>query len=99
MKKETADTTFKTSKKQATADEKSAMAQCKTMSGDAKDQCKKDATAKHDKTMADAKDVHDKANGGLQGDEVTTVRPQRDRCSQRERAPRGALFSSDSKGQ
>ena len=41
-------------KKQAKADEKSALAQCGTMSGEAKDQCKKDAKATYKKTMADA---------------------------------------------
>ena len=38
-----ADETYDMAKKQAKADEKSAHAQCGTMSGDAKSQCKKDA--------------------------------------------------------
>ena len=56
-----ADTTHDAAKKQAKADEKSAMAQCGTMSGDAKDQCKKTAEANYKKTMADADAAHDKA--------------------------------------
>ena len=57
----TADDSYGMSKKQAKADEKSAMAQCGTMSGDAKSQCKKDAEATYKKTMADAEATHDKA--------------------------------------
>ena len=56
-----ADDAYSMVKKQAKADEKSAMAQCGTMSGEAKEQCKKDAKAAHDKTMADAEATHDKA--------------------------------------
>ncbi len=56
-----ADTTHDMAKKQAKADEKSAMAQCGPMSGDAKDQCKKNAEATYKKTMADADAAHDKA--------------------------------------
>ena len=56
-----ADSTYDMTKKQAKADEKSAIAQCDTLSGDAKSQCKKDAEAKYKKTMADAEASHDKA--------------------------------------
>ena len=56
-----ADDTYAMAKKQAKADEKSALAQCDTMSGEAKEQCKKDAKASHDKKMADAEATHDKA--------------------------------------
>jgi hypothetical protein len=49
-----ADSSYDMTKKQAKADEKSALAQCDTMSGDAKSQCKKDAEAMYKKTMADA---------------------------------------------
>jgi hypothetical protein len=66
--KDQAENTYKMSKKQATADERSDMAQCKTMSGDAEKQCKKDATAKHDKTMADAKDAYTKAKADYKAD-------------------------------
>ena len=43
------------------ADEKSAMAQCGTMSGESKEQCKKDAEATYKKTLADVDAAHDKA--------------------------------------
>jgi hypothetical protein len=56
-----ADDAYSMAKKQAKADEKSAMAQCGTMSGEAKERCKKDAKATHDRTMADAEATHDKA--------------------------------------
>ena len=56
-----ADDTYGMAKKQAKADEKSAMAQCDTKTGDAKSQCKKDAEAAYKKTMADAEAAHDKA--------------------------------------
>ena len=45
----------------AADEEKSAMAQCGALSGDAKSQCKKNAEATYKKTMADADAAHDKA--------------------------------------
>ena len=56
-----ADDGYAMAKKQAKADEKSALAQCGTMKGDGKDQCKKDAEAAYKKTMADADASHEKA--------------------------------------
>jgi hypothetical protein len=61
MSMKQADGSYDMAKKQAKADEKSAMAQCGTMSGDAKDQCKKNAEATYKKTMADVDASHDKA--------------------------------------
>jgi hypothetical protein len=45
----------------AADEEKSAMAQCGALRGDAKSQCKKNAEAMHDKAMADAKADLEKA--------------------------------------
>ena len=57
-----ADDTHVMAKKQAKADEKSAMAQCGTMSGDAKEPVQEGRRRPtYKKTMADADAAHDKA--------------------------------------
>jgi hypothetical protein len=56
-----ADDTHAMAQTQAKANEKSALAQCGAMSGDAKSQCKKGAEAAYKKAMADADAVHEKA--------------------------------------
>ena len=56
-----AEVNYDMARKQAADQEKSAMAQCGALSGDAKSQCKKNAEAAHDKAMAEAKANMDKA--------------------------------------
>jgi hypothetical protein len=53
----------------AADEEKSAMAQCGALSGDAKIHCKKNAEAAHDKSMADAKANLDKAKADYKATE------------------------------
>ena len=67
-------------KKQAADQEKSAMAQCGALSGDAKSQCKKNAEAAHDKSMADAK-ANRKGQGRLQGDQVVAATMKKGRLA------------------
>ena len=82
-----ADSTYDMTKKQAKADEKSAMAQCDTMSGDAKSQCKKDAEATYKKTMADAEASHDKAKADYKAKSRATGR-----FAEMKTAPEGAVL-------
>jgi len=61
VQKNQAEASYEMAKKHAAADQKSALAQCDVMSGDAKSMCRKNAEATHDKTMADAKANLEKA--------------------------------------
>ena len=84
-----ADSSYDMTKKQAKADEKSAVAQCDTKSGDAKSQCKKDAEADVQEDDGRRRSRARQGEGRLQGEKVG----RSGRFAETKTAPEGAVLS------